>query len=164
MVNQSRKVALVGSFGVGKTSLFKRFIDDTFSEDYKSTLGVQIQKKVITMNDGTPLSLILWDTEGHEQITDSRSAYLLGSHAFVYVFDLSRVDTYKTVPNQISFLKENFPNSIIKIVGNKLDAINPKKVEETLAEYNLKCDFLTSAKTGEYVEELFVEIAVDLLN
>ena len=43
----SKKVTLVGPFGVGKTSIFRRYIDETFSEDYKSTLGVQIQKKAI---------------------------------------------------------------------------------------------------------------------
>ncbi|WP_010522207.1 Rab family GTPase [Aquimarina agarivorans] len=160
----SKKIALVGAFGVGKTSLFRRFIDDAFSEDYKSTLGVQIQKKVIAMDNGTTLSMILWDTEGHEEISESRSAYLLGSHAFVYVFDLTRIDTYKNINKQIDFLKKSYPNVLIKIVGNKIDTVALKKVQESLEEHQVNYDCLTSAKTGENVPELFVDIAVDLTN
>lgn len=89
----SKKVTIIGPFGVGKTSLFRRYIDDAFSEDYKSTLGVQIQKKVISLPNDVEISLILWDTEGHMEISEGRSAYLMGSHAFVYVFDLTRIDT-----------------------------------------------------------------------
>jgi len=151
VAKQSKKVALVGSFGVGKTSLFRRFIDDTFSEGYQSTLGVQIQKKVIPMPDGTELSLILWD-------------YLLGSHAFVYVFDLTRLETFKNINTQIDFLKEKYPNVLIKVVGNKLDAINEKHVSSTLKEYKVDYDFLTSAKTGDKVNELFIDIAVNVID
>ncbi len=162
MIKLSKKIALVGSFGVGKTSLFRRFIDNEFSTDYKSTLGVQIQKKVITMDNGTELTMILWDTEGHENISEGRSSYLLGSHAFVYVFDITRVDTYKDINDQLVFLKKHYPKAIIKVVGNKLDAVSKKKVVETLQENKVNYDYLTSAKTGEYVEELFADIAVDL--
>jgi len=163
VANQSKKVALVGSFGVGKSSLFRRFIDETFSEDYQSTLGVQIQKKVISMPDGTELSLILWDTEGVAEVSKGRSSYLLGSYAFVYVFDLTRVETYKNINTQLDFLKENYPNVLIKVVGNKLDAVNEKTVKSSLKDYNVEYDFLTSAKTGDKVNELFVEIAVNVI-
>ena len=160
----SKKVTLIGPFGVGKTSLFRRYIDDAFSEDYKSTLGVQIQKKVITMPNGVELSLILWDTEGHMEISEGRTAYLMGSHTFIYVFDLTRIDTYKNINTQLTFLKENFPNVPVKVIGNKLDTVFKTKVQETLKEENVKFDFLTSAKTGEAVENLFNEIASELTN
>jgi len=164
VTNQSKKIALVGSFGVGKSSLFRRFIDDTFSEDYQSTLGVQIQKKVISMPDGTQLSLILWDTEGVDEISKGRSAYLLGSHTFIYVFDLTRTETYVNINSQIDFLKEHYPNVLIKIIGNKVDAVNVNIAEASLKEYKVNYDFLTSAKTGHKVDELFVDIAVNLTN
>ncbi len=160
----SKKVALVGAFGVGKSSLFRRYIDDAFSEDYKSTLGVQIQKKVIQMDNGIELSLILWDTEGQMDISDGKSAYLMGSHTFIYVFDLTRLDTYSGINSQIDFLKKNFPDVPIKIVGNKLDSVFKTKVIPALSEYNVKYDYLTSAKTGEHVEELFNEISTLLIS
>ena len=160
----SKKVTIIGPFGVGKTSLFRRYIDDAFSDDYKSTLGVQIQKKVISLPNGVELSLILWDTEGHMEISEGRSAYLMGSHAFVYVFDLTRIDTYENINTQLEFLKKNFPNTPVKIVGNKLDTVFKTKATETLKEHNVIFDYLTSAKTGAHVEDLFNEIAVELIN
>ena len=51
-MSSPKKIVLLGNFGVGKTSLMRRFIDDTFSEDYKVTLGVQIQKKVVELRSG----------------------------------------------------------------------------------------------------------------
>lgn len=160
----SKKVTLVGPFGVGKTSLFRRYIDDAFSEDYKSTLGVQIQKKVIMMPNGIELSLILWDTEGHMEISEGRSAYLMGSHTFIYVFDLTRIDTYKDINTQLDFLKQHFPNIPVKVVGNKLDTVFKTKVTQSLKEHKVSFDYLTSAKTGDNVETLFNEIAVELTN
>lgn len=164
MVNQSKKVALVGSFGVGKTSLFHRYIDDSFSESYKSTLGVQIKKKVISMPNGVELSLILWDTEGVDSMSKGRSSYMLGSHAFIYVFDLTRVETYKDINIQIDFLKEHYPNVLVKIVGNKLDAVNKEKAVDFLKKHNVEYDFLTSAKSGNKVEELFNDIALNVID
>ena len=158
----SKKVTLIGPFGVGKTSLFRRYIDDAFSEDYKSTLGVQIQKRVIKMDNGIELSLILWDTEGHMEISEGRNAYLMGSHTFIYVFDLTRIDTYQNINTQLEFLKKNFPNIPVKLVGNKLDTVFKTKVKESLKEHNVAADYLTSAKTGAQVEALFNEIAVEL--
>ena len=160
----SKKVALVGSFGVGKSSLFRRFIDDAFSEDYKSTLGVQIQKKVIPMNDGSELSLIIWDTEGHQEISESRSAYLMGSHCFIYVFDVTRIDTYKNINEHLGFLKKNYPSVLLKVVGNKIDVVSLEKTKKSLADLNVNYNCLTSAKTGKNVADLFIEIAVDLTN
>lgn len=164
MANQSKKIALVGSFGVGKTSLFHRYIDDSFSEDYLSTLGVQIKKKLVSLADGTKVSLILWDTEGVDTLLHGRNSYLLGSHAFVYVFDLTRIETYKDINAQIDFLKKNHPNVMIKIVGNKLDAVNTEKTKESLIKHNVKFDYLTSAKSGTKVEELFNEIAANVID
>jgi len=157
----SKKVTLVGPFGVGKTSIFRRFIDDTFSEDYKSTLGVQIQKKVISL-DHVELTLILWDTEGHMDLSEGRSAYLKGSHSFIYVFDLTRIDTYENINEQIEYLTNNFPDVPVKVIGNKLDSVFKTKVNDSLKKYNVKYDYLTSAKTGEHIETLFNEIAIEL--
>ena len=158
----SKKVTLVGPFGVGKTSIFRRFIDDTFSEDYKSTLGVQIQKKVISLDNGVELTLVLWDTEGHMDLSEGRSAYLKGTHTFIYVFDLTRIDTYQKINEQIDYLKSNFPDVPIKVIGNKLDTVFKTKVAESLKKHNVTYDYLTSAKTGEHIETLFNEIAVEL--
>ncbi|MBW1298498.1 Rab family GTPase [Aquimarina litoralis] len=158
----SKKVVLLGHFGVGKTSLFRRFIDNEFSEDYKVTLGVQIKKKVVEMPDGRELSMIIWDTEGHTDIEDTRKSYLLGSNAFIYVFDLTRIDTYKNLSEDLDYLTKNHPKVIIKVIGNKLDLVNEKETLKNLEELNVKADCLTSAKTNKNVQDFFSELATEI--
>ena len=93
----SKKIVLIGHFGVGKTSLIRRFVQNTFSEEYKVTIGVHISKKTIEVTDKESISLIIWDLEGQDDIKKTRSSYLLGTHGFIYVFDLSRPELLKTL-------------------------------------------------------------------
>ncbi|GAA4275251.1 Rab family GTPase [Aquimarina gracilis] len=159
----SKKVVILGHFGVGKTSLFRRFIDNEFSEEYKVTLGVQIKKKLIQLPDGRELSMIMWDTEGHSNtVEDTRKSYLLGSHAFIYVFDLTREDTYKNLNNDLEYLKNNYNNVTAKAIGNKLDLVNEKEIAKKLAEQNIPFDCLTSAKTNENVQDFFSDLAIEI--
>ena len=159
----SKKVVLLGHFGVGKTSLFRRFIDDEFSEDYKVTLGVQIKKKVIEMEDGRELSMIIWDTEGHLNIEDTRKSYLLGSNAFIYVFDLTREETYQHLQEDMKYLAKHYPKVITKALGNKLDLVNEKETEKKLKEQQINYDCLASAKTNKNVHDFFSDLAKEIL-
>lgn len=159
----SKKVVLLGHFGVGKTSLFRRFIDNAFSEDYKVTLGVQIKKKVIVMPDGKELSMIIWDTEGHTEIEDTRKSYLLGSHAFIYVFDVTRPDTYENINKDIEYLNANHPKVVTKVIGNKLDLVNQKETRSKLEQQQIPFDYLTSAKTNKNVQDFFSELALEII-
>ncbi|KAA1247724.1 Rab family GTPase [Aquimarina sp. RZ0] len=158
----SKKVVLLGHFGVGKTSLFRRFMDNEFSEDYKVTLGVQIKKKVIEMPDGRELSMIIWDTEGHTNIEDTRKSYLLGSHAFIYVFDLTRTDTYQDLSKDIDYLTKNYPKVKTKIIGNKLDLVNEKDILQLFKDKQIQFDCLTSAKTNKNVQNFFSDLAKEI--
>lgn len=158
----SKKVVLLGHFGVGKTSLFRRFVDNEFSEDYKVTLGVQIKKKVVEMPDGRELSMIIWDTEGHADIEDTRKSYLLGSNAFIYVFDLTRIDTYKNIEQDLLYLSKNHAKVKIKVIGNKLDKVNEKDTVKKLEEQNIVFDCLTSAKTNKNVQDFFLDLAKEI--
>ncbi len=160
----SKKVVLLGHFGVGKTSLFRRFIDNEFSEDYKVTLGVQIKKKVIEMPDGRELSMIIWDTEGHTDIEDTRKSYLLGSSAFIYVFDLTRVDTYENLKDDFTYLSKNYAKVKIKVIGNKLDLVSEKEALKKIEEQNIVVDCLTSAKTNKNVQDFFLDLAREITN
>lgn len=164
-MTSSKKVVLIGHFGVGKTSLMRRFVDDQFSEDYIVTIGVQIKKKNVSLDSGNTLSLIIWDLEGNTTIKKARSSYLLGASSFIYVFDSSRLDTYKDLKEEIDYLKTLFPKAVIKVVGNKSDLIDVNVLKESLISvHNITPDIFTSAKTGEHVTELFTDLAQELEN
>lgn len=158
----SKKVILTGSFGVGKTSLFSKFLYNIFSEKYLTTIGVKVDKKEIAV-DGQHITLILWDIAGEVAQDKVPATYFLGASGVIYVFDLNRPTTFANMENDVSYLKQLLPGGIIKIVGNKKDLVTEEQIETIKDRLPLQCDIVTSAKTGENVEELFHAIGAELL-
>lgn len=153
----TKKIVLLGHFGVGKTSLVRRFIESDFSEDYLVTLGVHVKKKVVKIDDQN-FTLIIWDIEGNTSIDRARKSYLIGSHGFLYVFDVSRPETFENLEKEMLFLKENYPKIPVCKIGNKTDLIESETAKQFFSQEIFKdCDF-TSAKQDENVENVFLKI------
>ncbi|NBC08460.1 MAG: GTP-binding protein [Bacteroidetes bacterium] len=157
----SRKVLITGSFAVGKTSLFHRFIHNTFSERYMTTIGVKVDKKELEV-DGENISLILWDIAGEVAQEKVPKTYFLGASAVIYVFDLSRPQTAENMDNDLAYIKKILPGCLVKVVGNKKDLVTEDDLLVFQRQY--QPDLFTSAKTGEKVEDLFLNVAEGLLN
>ena len=158
----SKKVILTGSFGVGKTSLFNRFIYQEFNDKYLTSIGVKVNKKQIKVED-KEVSLLVWDIAGEISQDKVPSSYFLGASGIVYVMDLSRPMTFKNLESDYLFLKELMPLGVIKIVGNKRDLVTEAQIEEIVKSLPRTIDCLTSAKTGENVDQLFLDLATSLL-
>lgn len=88
------KVCMLGPFAVGKTSFVKRFVESIFSDKYKTTIGVQISKKVITI-ESTDVQLMIWDIEGADDFIKMTTRYLNGATGCVLVVDGIRPNTLK---------------------------------------------------------------------
>lgn len=158
----SKKVILIGKFGVGKTSLVRQLVHQIFSEDYLTTIGVKIDKKVIDLN-GTEVSLLIWDIAGETSQDKVPHSYKLGSHGIIYVFDLTRPTTYENLHAEISELTQLLPGASYKIVGNKSDLINEKDALSIVEQLNIPEIYLSSAKNGENVEKLFLDITQEMI-
>jgi small GTP-binding protein len=158
----SKKIILTGSFGVGKTSLFNQFIYSTFSEKYLTTIGVKVNKKTVEI-DGRELTLLIWDIAGEVRQDKVPNSYFLGAEGIVYVFDLTRPTTLQNLKTDLEYLRQMLPDVVIKVVGNKLDLVQPDDIERIKNEYQIVPNCLTSAKTGENVEKMFMDLGSDLL-
>ncbi len=150
----STKVILTGSFGVGKTSLFNQFLFNKFSERYLTTIGVNVKKKIIKVEE-EELSILLWDIAGEISQDKVPNSYFLGASGIIYVFDVTRPLTYKNLTSDIDYLKSKIPGVKVKVVGNKKDLITPQQLLELEEELSQPADIYSSAKTGENVEALF---------
>ena len=153
-----KKVLLVGSFGVGKTSLVRRFVNNEFSEDYISTIGVRVSTKMVQENKQV-LKLLIWDIAGTEENERIPKAYFLGACAAMFVFDLSREETYSNISGYVDDIKELSGLDNFIIIGNKVDLLSLKELEEVKNSIPEEIDFITSAKEDENVEDAFKLLA-----
>lgn len=156
----SKKVVVTGHFGVGKTSLFNRFISNTFSEKYLTTIGVRVDKKTITIS-GEEVSLILWDLAGEVSQDKVPRSYFLGASAVVYVFDLTRPATYTRIEQDLQYIQSVLPRVLLRKVGNKRDLVGDEVIKKVHGE--VQPHIFTSARTGENVEDLFRGIGKALM-
>jgi small GTP-binding protein len=159
----SRKVILTGSFGVGKTSLFNQFIYQKFDDKYLTTIGVKVNNKIVEANN-QKVSMMVWDIAGEVSQDKVPVSYFLGASGIIYVMDLSRPLTFANLETDIQFLREVAPNSDILIIANKVDLVTPDQLESILQDIPHAWDYATSAKTGENVEVLFLDMAKRLLD
>lgn len=158
----SKKVILTGSFGVGKTSLFNQFVFNKFSDKYLTTIGVKVSKKTIEVQ-GAEMSILLWDIAGEVSQDKVPISYFLGASGIIYVCDLTRPLTFKNLKEDLEYLRGLLPNGEFKVVGNKIDLLTPEEMKLAIDAMPMPCDITTSAKTGENVEDLFLQLATDMI-
>ncbi len=155
-----KKICLLGSFGVGKTSLVERFVYNRFSEDYLSTIGVRVAQKDVTTGDKHPtLRMLIWDIEGVEAGNPVVKNYYTGAAAAIVVGDVTRPDTFSQISRLIQRFSAINPQAVLVLAANKSDLLpDPQSTEKAMKSIarEIGCDFyLTSAKDGSNVQEIF---------
>src|SRR3972149_11083471 len=91
-----KKVVILGDGAVGKTSLIRRFVVDTFSDEYITTIGTKTTKKDVVVDfDGKEwnLSLMVWDVLGQKGYSEVQNSALEGARGVILVYDVSRPET-----------------------------------------------------------------------
>ncbi len=84
-----KKVCMLGTSGVGKTSLVSQFVHSLFSEKYLTTVGVKIDKKNVNV-EGQEVMLMIWDLAGDDDFQRLQMSYLRGTSAYLLVADGTR--------------------------------------------------------------------------
>ena len=160
-----KKICMLGSFSVGKTSLVRRFVESIFSDTYLTTVGVKIDKKVVRVAD-QDVTLMLWDLYGEDEFQRLRMSYLRGASGFLFVADGTRRATLdKALAIKEEAEKALGPASFV-VALNKSDLveqweIEPEKEKDIASRgWNV---IRTSAKTGEGVELAFETLANAML-
>lgn len=154
-----KKILLLGDFAVGKTSLIKRYIDDTFDDSYLTTIGVKISRKLIYLNE-IECELLIWDIEGATPVKRIPHAYFKGASGAIFVCDVNRSETIEGLNEHINtFLMLN-PDAKHVIAYNKSDLLSVQQKETLDLSGNT---FLTSAKSDSNVEILFTTLAKEIL-
>jgi len=133
-------------------------VDDTFSDTYLSTISANLKQKIIAIN-GQDVNLMLWDLGHSTNHSTHPKLFFNGASAVVLVFDVTRIDTADYIFTELEFFKKEYPNIVIKVIGNKADLIDKKALQALKTNSKHPIDAFTSAKLGENVENVFREVA-----
>ncbi|OHT01231.1 small GTP-binding protein [Tritrichomonas foetus] len=155
------KVVLIGSSSVGKTSIVIRFSKNTFSGNQESTIGAAFISRDIQTDKGS-ISLHVWDTAGQERYRSLVPKYSQGAAAIIIVYDVTDQESFLSAQEWYEEARMNHPGKVIWfLVANKcdlkaeVDAESAKEFAQNHEMYYIE----TSAKTGQNIQELFVQIA-----
>jgi len=154
------KLLLIGDSGVGKSCLLLRFADNTYTDSYISTIGVDFKIRTLDI-DGKTVKLQIWDTAGQERFRTITSSYYRGAHGIIVVYDVTDKVSFNNVKQWLGEIDRYACQSVNKLlVGNKADLIEKKVVDFNEAKEfaeSLGISFLeTSAKSAQNVEEAFL--------
>ena len=160
-----KKICMLGTFAVGKTSLVARFVHGIFSEKYLTTIGVKIDKKSLE-HGGQPIELLLWDLNGEDRFQKFSESYLRGSDAYLLVADGTRKSTLDAVLNLHERAQTALGEVPFVLLLNKADLVDEWELDDDDWTPLLARGWTilqTSAKTGTRVDEAFHILAEQLV-
>ena len=157
------KLLLIGNAYVGKTLIVQKFIDNAFSKSTVSTIGMDLQSKVIEIN-GKKVKYLLWDTAGEERMKTMTYSYYRGCHVILVVFDVTDRKSFQNVTTWVECIDKFAKSNVLRIlVGNKTDLedkrIISKEEGKSLAEQNGLKYYEISALKITGLHEMFEDIA-----
>ncbi len=159
------KVVLLGDGSVGKTSLVKKYVYRKFDDSYIKTLGTNVYKKFIELEEGKDkisINLQIWDVMGQDIFPNVMKNYLKGTAGFLIVCDLTNKDSFVGIQNWIRNACDANEECSGVLLANKCDledhAFGVSALESASKAFNAPY-FVTSAKSGDNVEEAFRTIS-----
>lgn len=161
------KLVLIGDSSVGKSCLLLRFADNSFTESYISTIGVDFRFRTVKIANKT-VKLQIWDTAGQERFRTITSAYYRGADGIIMVYDVTRRDSFDHVQDWLNEVNRYAKQGLCKklLIGNKCDRtdrmVNIKEGEEFAGTLQVPF-FETSAKNAVNVEAAFMHMASMLI-
>ncbi|KAH7077985.1 P-loop containing nucleoside triphosphate hydrolase protein [Paraphoma chrysanthemicola] len=120
------KIVVLGSQGVGKTSLVHRYVKNAFTPPTTtSTIGASfLTKRVVDIDTSTVVRLQIWDTAGQERFRSISKLYYRGANAAVLCYDITDPNSFDEMGRWLKELKTNLGDDIIlHIVGTKSDVV-----------------------------------------
>ena len=163
------KIIIVGDISVGKTSIIKRFIENKFSDELKSTLINENLKKKIRIDSSTIVTLNIWDTIGDERFRILTRQFYQDAHGALLIFDITNKETFNKLDIWIKDIIENSPpDCILMLIGNKYDLKDNRKISYDDANilsqrFNIFY-YEVSAKSGNNIALAFEQLTYRIID
>lgn len=166
--NYTFKILLLGDGAVGKTALVHRFVHGKFQKAYLMTIGMEPYSRYETI-DGQKICYSLWDIAGQDRFKVMRGMFFRGAMGSLVTFDLTRRPSFENTITWINEAKQESPDQIFIMVGNKVDLVDMREISTDEARAKAMelgaIDYIeTSALTGDNVADAFHKIGKELLD
>lgn len=165
------KVVVLGTTGVGKTSVVTKYVRGEFGYT-TSTIGAAFMRKDVIVENEFLVQLAIWDTAGQERFRSMTPMYYRNSKSAILIYDVSAADSFQHVVRWVEELQQHAAKDLVMVlVGNKCDLRTPQNADVCISsqqgqEYATKigAKFVeTSAKTGKDISLIFEWISADLV-
>ena len=164
------KLIFLGDQYVGKSCIINSFVNDTFTEEYIATIGLDFQNKEDYQIDNQDIHLSLYDMSGLEKYRTLIPLYVKNADIFLLVYDVTSKDSFTHLSNWLKIFTDNeidIKDKIFAVVGNKTDLNDRREVNAEEGEnYAKEHDFIfleVSAKTRDGIKNLFDVILKEML-
>ena len=143
------KLLLIGDSGVGKSAILIRFAEDSFSQSFITTIGIDFKIRTVLL-DGKRIKLQIWDTAGQERFKTITTAYYRGAMGILLVYDVTNATSFSNVSNWMQAIQQHASDSVNKVLlGNKADNSGPMVAKRAVSTEQGK------ALADEYGERFF---------
>jgi small GTP-binding protein len=160
-----KKICMLGSFAVGKTSLIRRYVESIYVDQYHTTVKVKVDKKVV-QSGAKEVTLVLWDIFGEDDFQKMHWSYLRGASGYLLVADGTRRATLdRAIDLEARARVELGPVPFIFVL-NKCDLQPEWEIDDAMLETVAARGWSllrTSAKTGQGVDEAFQQLTAKML-
>ena len=164
------KIMTLGNSSVGKTSIILKYIDNEFSVNYLSTLGIDFKQKKIKLKDGKEVNLRIFDTAGQEKFKSGSVGFIKKTDGIILMYDISNSESFESTNNWLASIKEFGKEKLpVILVGNKCDLpdderkISFKEGKDKADEFKTPF-YETSCKEGKNINEVFENLIEDILS
>ena len=150
-------ISILGESTVGKTSIIKKFINNSFDSEMLPTIGIDFYTRKLTLLKGEEKKIVIYDTSGQEQYHSISSSMIRKAEGILLVYDITKQKTFDILIEWVNKIREirekDFP---IVLIGNKCDleeerVINKDEGEKFARENEIEF-YETSCKDGTNIE------------